>query len=859
MPKNMSFEPVRLALCITLLHLSSSFAVLPVVKDTVDEADYDAEESDYGPADTSTVLDWLYDLVGTEVGCDPNPCQNNGVCEERRGRYKCHCPEPFSGRNCHKVNAACKKAKCGKGECVITSTPPYYHCKCRYPFQPPHCKKPVAVCQPNPCQNGGRCSKDKKNTFSCACQSPFRGEFCEIRMDDCYENNGETYSGKVNHAEDGSPCLHWNSYLVYKGDFNTFRGIEESQGSHRYCRNPDSEIKPWCFVKINKKKVTWKYCDIRQCEPSPSKPAVRPDPVPEPPKAPSEELPTDPPKGPAAVAPSEMFATCGIGEPKAAWSRIYGGIKAIPRSHPWQASIQSKHPNNIARHYCGGILIKSCWVLTAAHCVVGIGSRVQVVLGGQDLQKKEPEDQTFDVEKSIVHGNYTDIGEAVYNDIALLKLKPVGGQCAKETRYVKTACLPDSPFADGTECSISGWGKTEKGDISNQLLDAQVLLISQERCKDRNVYGSLLDNSMFCAGNLEGGPDSCQGDSGGPLTCERDGKHYAYGIVSWGDQCGLKNKPGVYTRVTKFVDWINSKLLHLKRYPLLKMYKKRVFSPWGLTLFIALLPVVSSSFELLDAIQDLTDTLSDILNEYSDTYLYGDDYGGGDAAGITDAIDWLYDYIDTEKGCEPNPCQNNGTCEPRGGTYRCACPEPYTGQNCQKVTNFCKSAKCGMGDCVITSTAPYYECKCRHPYQQPNCRKVASTCHPNPCRNGGACTKGRTRSTFTCTCPQPFRGDFCEVGKDDCYEGNGETYRGNVSSAEDGSRCLYWSSYQVLKENISVEGGLGSHRYCRNPDSDIKPWCFIKTKRNRLKWKYCDVTQCGLSLPAAPEETLRPR
>ncbi|MGH0127378.1 UNVERIFIED_CONTAM: hypothetical protein FKN15_077530 [Acipenser sinensis] len=319
-------------------------------------------------------------------------------------------------------------------------------------------------------------------------------------------------------------------------------------------RNPDSEIKPWCFVKINKKKVTWKYCDIRQCEQSPSKPAVRPDPVPEPPKAPSEELPTDPPKGPATAAPSEMFATCGIAEPKAALSRIYGGIKAIPRAHPWQASIQTKHPNHMARHYCGGILIKSCWVLTAAHCVL--------------------------------HALF------VY-----------------------------------------------QGDISNQLLDAQVLLISQERCKDRNVYGSLLDNSMFCAGNLEGGPDSCQ-------------------------------------------------------------------------------------FELLDAIQDLTDTLSDILNEDSrKIHLYGDDYGGGDAAGITDASDWLYDYIDTEKGCEPNPCQNNGTCEPRGGTYRCACPEPYTGQNCQKVTNFCKSAKCGMGDCVITSTAPYYECKCRHPYQQPNCRK----------------------------------------------------------------------------------------------------------------------------------------
>ncbi|XP_033886726.2 hyaluronan-binding protein 2-like isoform X1 [Acipenser ruthenus] len=421
----MAFQAVRLALCITLLRLPSSFAVLRDIVDAYDyvEADYDLHytyEYDYEPAEPDSI-DWLYDLVGTEEGCDPNPCQNNGVCEARRGRYKCHCPEPFSGRNCHKVNGVCKKAKCGKGECVITSTPPYYRCKCRYPFQPPNCKK------------------------------------------------------------------------------------------------------------------------------------LRPDPV-------LEELPKDSPKGPSTAAPSEMFATCGIAEPKAARYRIYGGIKAIPGAHPWQASIQTKHPNNIARHYCGGILIKPCWVLTAAHCVVGTASRVQVVLGGQDLQKNEPEDQTFDVEKSIVHENYRNTGKVLYNDIALLKLKPVGGQCAKETRYVKTACLPDSPFADGTECSISGWGSTETTVISNQLLSAKVLLISQERCKNRNVYGSLLDNSMFCAGNLEGGPDSCQGDSGGPLTCKRDGKHYAYGIVSWGDQCGLKNKPGVYARVTEFVDWINSKV-----------------------------------------------------------------------------------------------------------------------------------------------------------------------------------------------------------------------------------------------------------------------------------------------------------
>lgn len=51
-----------------------------------------------------------------------------------------------------------------------------------------------------------------------------------------------------------------------------------------------------------------------------------------------------------------------------------------------------------------------------------------------------------------------------------------------------------------------------------------------------------------------------QGDSGGPLTCERNQTHFIYGIVSWGDSCGEMGKPGVYTRVTKYVDWINTKI-----------------------------------------------------------------------------------------------------------------------------------------------------------------------------------------------------------------------------------------------------------------------------------------------------------
>ncbi|KAM9364938.1 hyaluronan-binding protein 2-like [Pholidichthys leucotaenia] len=556
---------------------------------------------------------WLEELQEPQGQCNPNPCRNNGVCEEKRkGKFKCDCPKPFKGRKCEKGPKHCRRGRCGRGECVLTSTPPFYECKCKLPFQPPDCRT-YAVCDPSPCKNGGTCVIDG-NDFDCVCPEGFRGSLCQVDPNDCYEDDGESYRGKVSETKDGEECLNWNSQFIVD-IFDPFNAYEDTDGlgHHNFCRNPDGSREPWCFYRKGRN-LRWDYCDVTECpeptgepteivptEPQPTKPKpTEPEPTePEPtePK-PTEPKPTEPkptePKPtdnqppttkqppaekttqasqpstttaviqPTTTTQPQQFSTCGIPEPKKGRHRIIGGLKAPPGQIPWQVSLQVKTKGAIGpyRHNCGGVLIASCWVLTAGHCLEP-NKDMQVVMGTLSLDVLDPGAQVVQVEKAIRHERYTETPSSVHNDIALLKLQGPAGFCANETQFVKTACLPDAQLPDGTECRISGWGVTEQSNYgSSHLLHANVLLINQEKCSSKDVYGNVLDNSMFCAGFLQGGVDSCQGDSGGPLTCQpnkpHDEAHVVYGLVSWGDECGRKNKPGVYTQVTQFLDWIKA-------------------------------------------------------------------------------------------------------------------------------------------------------------------------------------------------------------------------------------------------------------------------------------------------------------
>ncbi|XP_038623154.1 kallikrein-6-like [Tachyglossus aculeatus] len=218
--------------------------------------------------------------------------------------------------------------------------------------------------------------------------------------------------------------------------------------------------------------------------------------------------------------------------------KITAGEGCKEDGHPYQAALYRG-----GGLLCGGVLIHPGWVLTAAHCRK---PQLQVLLGKHNLHRQEGSQQLSPVAQPFPHPAY-DHGRHD-NDIMLLRL----AHPTPMSRRIKPLPLETDCNANSSSCLVSGWGKTDgKGVYPDTLQCASIHLVSHEAC-ERAYPGQITDN-MVCAGEHDGGKDSCQGDSGGPLVC--GGR--LRGLVSWGEvPCGTGEKPGVYTNVCRYVDWI---------------------------------------------------------------------------------------------------------------------------------------------------------------------------------------------------------------------------------------------------------------------------------------------------------------
>uniref|UniRef100_A0A7N9C9A1 pancreatic elastase II n=1 Tax=Macaca fascicularis TaxID=9541 RepID=A0A7N9C9A1_MACFA len=248
--------------------------------------------------------------------------------------------------------------------------------------------------------------------------------------------------------------------------------------------------------------------------------------------------------------------SCGVPTYPPSVTRVVGGEEATPNSWPWQVSLQYTS-NGKWYHTCGGSLITKNWVLTAAHCISS-SRTYRVVLGRHNLNIAESGSLAVSVSKTVVHQNWNSNQVSKGYDIALLKLaNPVS-----LTDKIQLACLPPAGtiLPNNYPCYVTGWGRLTNGPLPDVLQQGRLLVVDYATCSSSGWWGSTVKTSMICAGG-DGKISSCNGDSGGPLNCQAsDGRWEVHGIVSFGSSlgCNYYHKPSVFTRVSNYINWINS-------------------------------------------------------------------------------------------------------------------------------------------------------------------------------------------------------------------------------------------------------------------------------------------------------------
>jgi len=232
----------------------------------------------------------------------------------------------------------------------------------------------------------------------------------------------------------------------------------------------------------------------------------------------------------------------------------------LARKAPWERA-----------HRCGGVYIGDGWVLTAAHCVTTASTGPdfltmrEVRLGRSDLSRPGPH---YRIRAAIIHKDYEKNPNT--NDIALLRLNMPKSDKALHLVPAhligepgRTARLKvDEPVI------ITGWGATGAKDdgpmmrssdgsierASAQLKEVSLFVMAPDKCEKVPAYRGTMSADVICAGSPEAGQDACTWDSGGPLVRVSD--QALVGLVSRGYGCGLKDVPGIYTRISSYRRWI---------------------------------------------------------------------------------------------------------------------------------------------------------------------------------------------------------------------------------------------------------------------------------------------------------------
>nr|XP_020144133.1 vitamin K-dependent protein C isoform X1 [Microcebus murinus] len=384
----------------------------------------------------------------------------------------------------------------------------------------------------SPCCGHGACT-DGIGGFRCDCGQGWEGRFCqhEVSFSNCSVDNGG--------------CAHYCLEAAGGRRCSCAPGYELGD-DHLQCR---PAVKFPCgkvWKRMDKKRNYFKRDTDRADHVDPDR-ADHMDPVRADPVDPDRADSVDPDRA-DPVDPDRADHV----DP-----RLVNGKLTKQGDSPWQVVLLDSK-KQLA---CGAVLIHPSWVLTAAHCME-VSRKLIVRLGEYDLRRWENLELDLGIKEVLVHPNYS--RSTTDNDIALLRLD----RPATLSQNIVPICLPDSGLAEreltqaGQETVVTGWGyksSREKDTKRNRtfiLNFIKIPVVPRNECMQ--VMSSMISENMLCAGILGDRQDACEGDSGGPMVTSFRGTWFLVGLVSWGEGCGLLHNYGVYTKVSRYLDWIHS-------------------------------------------------------------------------------------------------------------------------------------------------------------------------------------------------------------------------------------------------------------------------------------------------------------
>lgn len=251
-----------------------------------------------------------------------------------------------------------------------------------------------------------------------------------------------------------------------------------------------------------------------------------------------------------AVLMSHLFPVPTV---QAIEPRIVGGAQVPITDAPWQVFVSIRN-----QELCGGAIVNATTILTAAHCVDQgrTPADVRVTAGISRIGEPGTDRRASAIE---IHPAWD--RRSYRNDLALITLDaplPTSDRISAIRLPNPTEPWPSA----GTPASVVGWGSSViNGSATEVLQRADVLILTSPDDPVCGAYGSLFDPvTQVCAGLPQGGVDACQGDSGGALVIAMPAGPTIAGVVSTGQECGRAEFPGLYTRVTTYLPWLQQRI-----------------------------------------------------------------------------------------------------------------------------------------------------------------------------------------------------------------------------------------------------------------------------------------------------------